>query len=88
MSWNRSDEAKTCMQGDIERSKFGSFGQTCRELSKSGGAAFYRGLEFRFLRQVWQVWVLDLLRVKLSPMMFPYRFRAEANLPRQELAMA
>ncbi|CAK9032275.1 Calcium-dependent mitochondrial ATP-magnesium/phosphate carrier protein 1 (AtAPC1) (Mitochondrial ATP-Mg/Pi carrier protein 1) [Durusdinium trenchii] len=76
------DTAKTCMQGDIERKTYGSFAQTCREIYSSGGGfrGFYRGLEFRFLRQVWQVWVLDLLRVKLSPLLFPYRFKADANL--------
>ena len=70
------------MQGDIERKTYGSFAQTCREIYSSGGGfrGFYRGLEFRFLRQVWQVWVLDLLRVKLSPLLFPYRVKADANL--------
>lgn len=75
------DTAKTCMQGDIERKTYGSFLQTCKEIHSSGGyGSFYRGLEFRFLRQVWQVWVLDLLRVKLSPVLFPYRFKADTNL--------
>jgi len=69
------------MQGDIERKTYGSFLQTCKEIHSSGGyGSLYRGLEFRFLRQVWQVWVLDLLRVKLSPVLFPYRFKADTSL--------
>lgn len=76
------------MQGDIERKTYGSFLQTCKAIYSSGGyGSFYRGLEFRFVRQVWQVWVLDLLRVKLSPVLFPYRFKADSSLS-LELAIA
>mmetsp|Transcript_69300 Transcript_69300/g.122669 ORF Transcript_69300/g.122669 Transcript_69300/m.122669 type:complete len:292 (-) Transcript_69300:143-1018(-) len=66
------DTVKTCMQGDVERRDYGTPKQTARAIWSQGGlAAMYRGIEFRFLRQVWQVWVLDLLRVKLSPILFP-----------------
>lgn len=66
------DTVKTCMQGDIERSVYGTTRQTVSTIwAKGGAAAMYRGIEFRFLRQAWQVWVLDLLRERLSPVLFP-----------------
>ncbi|CAK0827447.1 unnamed protein product [Prorocentrum cordatum] len=66
------DTVKTCMQGDIERSVYGTTRQTVSAIwARGGAAALYRGIEFRFLRQAWQVWVLDLLRERLSPVLFP-----------------
>lgn len=72
------DTIKTCMQGDVEQREYSTVRQTAHAIRSKGGlAAMYRGIEFRFVRQVWQVWVLDLLRVKLSPMLFP----ASCGLP-------
>lgn len=66
------DTVKTCMQGDVERKEYGTVRQSAKAIWARGGlGALYRGIEFRFVRQVWQVWVLDLLRVKLSPILFP-----------------
>eukprot|EP00928_Gymnodinium_smaydae_P061333 TRINITY_DN45430_c0_g1_i1.p1 TRINITY_DN45430_c0_g1~~TRINITY_DN45430_c0_g1_i1.p1 ORF type:complete len:298 (+),score=61.97 TRINITY_DN45430_c0_g1_i1:99-896(+) len=66
------DTIKTCMQGDVERSVYAGLRQTTGHIWSTGGlAAMYRGIEFRFLRQVWQVWVLDLLRAKLTPVLYP-----------------
>jgi len=66
------DTVKTCMQGDVERVKFGTLKDTFQRLHATGGIpCMYRGIEFRFLRQVWQVWVLDLLREKLADALFP-----------------
>lgn len=66
------DTVKTCMQGDVQQKEYSTLRQTAHAIrSKGGVAALYRGIEFRFVRQVWQVWVLDLLRVKLSPVLFP-----------------
>merc|ERR1712032_1140674 len=66
------DTIKTCVQGDVERSTYGSVRHTAHAIWSQGGmAALYRGIEFRFLRQVWQVWILDLLRTKLSAALFP-----------------
>mmetsp|Transcript_97906 Transcript_97906/g.169568 ORF Transcript_97906/g.169568 Transcript_97906/m.169568 type:complete len:297 (+) Transcript_97906:29-919(+) len=74
------DTIKTCMQGDVERKTFGNVRQTASTIWSSGSAgAFYRGIEFRFLRQVWQVWVLDLLREKLSPALYPAEFGLTAS---------
>lgn len=40
---------KTCMQGDIERQKFGSFLQTAKSIhADSGLTGFYRGATFRY----------------------------------------
>jgi hypothetical protein len=66
------DTVKTCMQGDVEQQTYGRMSQSFSKINMSGGvSALYRGIEFRFLRQVWQVWVLDLLREKLSDALFP-----------------
>lgn len=66
------DTAKTCMQGDVEQVTYSSMRETFSKISKNGGvSALYRGIEFRFLRQVWQVWVLDLMREKLASALFP-----------------
>lgn len=66
------DTVKTCMQGDVEQATYRSMRHSFRTIFASGGvAAMYRGIEFRFVRQVWQVWVLDLMREKLSSLLFP-----------------
>lgn len=65
------DTVKTCMQGDVEQQTYGRMSQCFSQIKASGGfSALYRGIEFRFLRQVWQVWVLDLLREKLADALF------------------
>jgi len=74
------DTVKTCMQGDVERLTYGTMRETASRIWANGGvAAMYRGIEFRFVRQVWQVWVLDLLRAKLSPVLFPASFKLTAS---------
>jgi hypothetical protein len=66
------DTVKTCMQGDVEQLSYGRMRQSFSKIHMNGGvSALYRGIEFRFLRQVWQVWVLDLLREKLADVLFP-----------------
>lgn len=66
------DTVKTCMQGDVEQATYRSMRHSFRTIFGAGGvAALYRGIEFRFLRQVWQVWVLDLMREKLADVLFP-----------------
>lgn len=68
------DTVKTCMQGDVEQTKYGSMTKAFSRIHSDGGIpALYRGLEFRFVRQVWQVWILDLLRTKLADALFPER---------------
>jgi hypothetical protein len=65
------DTVKTCMQGDVKQATYGSMRQSFKTIMDGGGiSALYRGIEFRFVRQVWQVWVLDLMREKLAKAMF------------------
>ena len=51
------------MQGDIERSTYGSFMETASVISKSGFTAFYRGATFRYGRMCCAVCMMDYLQV-------------------------
>lgn len=57
------DTVKTCMQGDIERAKFGSFTETAKKIGEDGITAFYRGATFRYGRMVCAVFMMDTLQV-------------------------
>lgn len=59
------DTVKTCMQGDIERSTYGSFMETASVISKSGFTAFYRGATFRYGRMCCAVFMMDYLQVRV-----------------------
>ena len=59
------DTIKTCMQGDIERVKFGSFTETAKKIGEDGITAFYRGATFRYGRMVCAVFMMDTLQVSL-----------------------
>jgi hypothetical protein len=70
------DTAKTCMQGDLARERFGTVAQTMRTLVQEGGVgALYRGASWRCLRQICSVFLLDKARQVLSPLVFPEAFR-------------
>lgn len=70
------DTVKTCMQGDIERTKFGTFSQTAKILFKeSGPLAFYRGASFRYGRMVIAVFLMDTLQSMVGPLMYPSKFK-------------
>jgi len=69
------DTIKTCMQGDLERRKFGSFTNTAKILySESKIPGFYRGATFRYGRMVFAVGMLDYLQSIMGPLMFPSKF--------------
>jgi hypothetical protein len=79
---------KTCMQGDIERKKFGSSSATLSTLwNDAGGSArlsnamatIYRGAMWRYARQVCAVFILDKARVTLAPLVFPSKFETESG---------
>eukprot|EP00403_Amphidinium_massartii_P033091 CAMPEP_0178443608 /NCGR_PEP_ID=MMETSP0689_2-20121128/39000_1 /TAXON_ID=160604 /ORGANISM="Amphidinium massartii, Strain CS-259" /LENGTH=267 /DNA_ID=CAMNT_0020067655 /DNA_START=188 /DNA_END=987 /DNA_ORIENTATION=+ len=63
------DTAKTCMQGDVGREKFGSFTQTLQTLKKDYGSvsAFYRGYWWRAGYIVVEFLLLDALLKGLAP---------------------
>jgi len=59
------DTVKTCMQGDIERAKFGTFSNTVKILyAESGFTGFYRGATFRYGRMCIAVGMMDFLQVR------------------------
>jgi hypothetical protein len=69
------DTVKTCMQGDIERTVYGTFTTTARSLYKESGIpAFYRGATFRYGRMVCAVFIMDYLKDKVGHTMYPSAF--------------
>eukprot|EP00401_Gymnodinium_catenatum_P019005 CAMPEP_0117523102 /NCGR_PEP_ID=MMETSP0784-20121206/34552_1 /TAXON_ID=39447 /ORGANISM="" /LENGTH=270 /DNA_ID=CAMNT_0005319199 /DNA_START=16 /DNA_END=828 /DNA_ORIENTATION=- len=70
------DTFKSCMQGDIERSKFGTMKETCSVLVKERGlTSLWAGAPWRIFRQICAVFILDKIAADLSPIVFPHRFK-------------
>ena len=70
------DTIKTCMQGDIERQIYGNFIQTGSKIyGDSGPTGFYRGATFRYGRMVCAVFIMDLLKEKVSMLLYPQAFK-------------
>ena len=70
------DTIKTCMQGDIERQIYGNFIQTGSKIyGDSGFTGFYRGATFRYGRMVCAVFIMDLLKEKVSMLLYPQAFK-------------
>jgi len=70
-----ADTIKTCLQGDIERKKFGNARQTTMVLRGEGGLpALWRGAPWRLVRQIAGCFLLDMVAVQFSPLFFPHRF--------------
>lgn len=66
------DTIKTCMQGDIERVKFGTFTQTGSQIMKdSGFTGFYRGATFRYGRMVCAVFIMDYMKDAVGHFLYP-----------------
>jgi len=69
------DTIKTCMQGDIERTVYGSFTQTAGKIwSESSLPGFYRGATFRYGRMVCAVFIMDFLKEKVAYGLYPAAF--------------
>lgn len=69
------DTVKTCMQGDIERSIYGTFSQTAKKIySESSIPGFYRGATFRYGRMVCAVFIMDYLKEKVGYFLYPSAF--------------
>ena len=69
------DTIKTCMQGDIERTLYGSFTQTASRIwSESSLPGFYRGATFRYGRMVCAVFIMDFLKEKVAYGLYPSAF--------------
>jgi len=66
------DTAKTCMQGDIAQTKFKSMRQTFATLyAENGIGGFYRGVNWRFLRQALAIFSMDTARSYFTDLLFP-----------------
>lgn len=67
------DTIKTCMQGDIERKKYGSIRETAQRLyNKEGIGAFFRGYAWRTSRIIYGTLIYSECRTRLSPIFFPH----------------
>ena len=69
------DTAKTCMQGDIERTKFGDMPQTFRTLAAEGFGTFFKGWSIRTGRMICAIWLIGQVKDFLSPLLFPQKHR-------------
>jgi hypothetical protein len=69
------DTIKTCMQGDIERTVYGSFTQTAGKIwGDSSLPGFYRGATFRYGRMVCAVFIMDYLKDQVGQTLYPQAF--------------
>lgn len=69
------DTVKTCMQGDIQRVKFGTFTDTAKIIySESNITGFYRGAAFRYGRMCIAVGMMDFLKENIGPLLYPAAF--------------
>lgn len=69
------DTIKTCMQGDIERTTYGSFTQTAKMIyAESKIPGFFRGATFRYGRMVIAVALMDTLKDAVGPLLYPKAF--------------
>eukprot|EP00587_Corethron_hystrix_P010193 CAMPEP_0113317110 /NCGR_PEP_ID=MMETSP0010_2-20120614/12132_1 /TAXON_ID=216773 ORGANISM="Corethron hystrix, Strain 308" /NCGR_SAMPLE_ID=MMETSP0010_2 /ASSEMBLY_ACC=CAM_ASM_000155 /LENGTH=235 /DNA_ID=CAMNT_0000173991 /DNA_START=322 /DNA_END=1029 /DNA_ORIENTATION=+ /assembly_acc=CAM_ASM_000155 len=69
------DTVKTCMQGDIERTTYGTFTDTAKKIyTESSIAGFYRGATFRYGRMVCAVFMMDVLQANIGPLLYPKAF--------------
>jgi len=83
------DTIKTCMQGDVERRKFGSLGGTARTLLREEGAGrFFSGWGWRTVNCILAIFIIGQLKDSLAPVLFPHHFQRRAAAPRCELAAA
>jgi len=70
-----ADTFKSCMQGDVERVKFGSMKETCAVLVRERGImSLWAGAPWRIFRQLCAMMIFDKCASQLSRMLFPYRF--------------
>lgn len=69
------DTFKSCMQGDIERKKFGSMKETYAVLVKERGiSSLWAGAPWRIFRQLVAMMIFDKCASQLSRALFPHRF--------------
>ncbi len=66
------DTMKTGMQGDVQRTKYGSTMETYRRMyDKEGGPRrFFNGLFFRAFRMVLGIYIINECKLRLAPLIF------------------
>ncbi|CAE8588295.1 unnamed protein product [Polarella glacialis] len=70
------DTFKSCMQGDVERVKYGNMKETCAVIVKErGAAALWAGMPWRMVRQFCAVFIFDKVASDLGPVLFPHGFK-------------
>ena len=71
------DTIKTCQQGDIGSKIYGSVIHSVKTLlSQDGGARrFFSGWSWRTGRMVYQTFLFDACKTRLSPIFFPHHFQ-------------
>ena len=70
------DTIKSCVQGDLEYSKYKSQFHTASTLFSEGGfTRFFTGWGFRTGRMILAVGIMNECKVRLSPLMFPKHFQ-------------
>lgn len=69
------DTIKTCMQGDIEKTTYGSLSDTASKLyAESGPSRFFRGYAWRTSRMICAMFIMNECKIRLSPIFFPHHF--------------
>merc|ERR1712070_1025218 len=69
------DTIKTCMQGDIAKTSYGSVSHTASELYAEGGPSrFFRGYAWRTGRMICAMFIMNECKLRLSPIFFPHHF--------------
>lgn len=68
------DTIKTCMQGDVERKRYGGALATGRMLMQEGLARLFSGWGWRTGRMMGSFFVLSECKQLLSPVLFPHHF--------------
>lgn len=68
------DTFKSCMQGDVERVKYGSMKETFGVLVKERGiTSLWAGAPWRIFRQICAAFIFDKVATELGPLLFPHR---------------
>lgn len=71
------DTVKTCMQGDVERKRYGSLTETARSIhAENGFGGFFRGWAWRTGRMMCAIFIMSECKLRLSPIMFPQYFES------------
>ena len=69
------DVIKTCMQGDVERKRYGTMTQTARAIhSEYGVGGFFNGWFWRTSRMICAVFIISESKRRLAPLVFPQYF--------------